>query len=66
MSESLPFRLSAAGRVATWNPGLTRAAHVMLRIRGPDGAPADRRSLNSGRARVLPGERIEAVIPIAD
>jgi hypothetical protein len=62
MSEALPARLSADGRTATWNPALTRAAHVVLRVRRADGETEDRRSMNSGRARVREGERIEAVL----
>ena len=61
MSEPLPARLSADGRTATWNPALTRAAHVLLRVRGAEGAVETRRSMNSGRARVREGERIEEV-----
>lgn len=61
MTEPLPVRLSADGRTATWNPALTRAQQVVLRIRSPDGELDLRRSLNSGRARVREGERIEAV-----
>jgi hypothetical protein len=62
MSEVLPARLSADGRSATWNPALTRAAHVVLRVRRTDGEVEDRRSMNSGRARVREGERIEEVV----
>jgi hypothetical protein len=57
----LPARLSAEGRVATWNPALTRGAHVVLRVRGAGGTLAERLSTNSGRARVREDERIEAV-----
>jgi hypothetical protein len=63
MADHLPARLSDEGRTATWNPALTRAAHVLLRVRRPDGSVDERRSLNSGRARVRDGETIEAVIP---
>ncbi|MBA4158692.1 MAG: hypothetical protein H0X65_14625 [Gemmatimonadetes bacterium] len=63
MSASLPVRLSADGRVATWNPALTRATHVVLHVRHADGLEA-RRTLNSGRSRVREGERIEAVLPV--
>lgn len=63
MTEPLPVRLSADGRTATWNPALTRAQQVVLRVRSTDGALDLRRSLNSGRARVREGERIEAVEP---
>ena len=59
--EPLPARISADGRVVTWNPGLTRAALVLLRVRRRDGGLDHRPSLNSGRARVREGERIEAV-----
>jgi hypothetical protein len=62
MSEQLPVRLSDEGRTATWNPALTRASSVTLHVRGEDGAHEERRSLNSGRARVRSGERIEAVV----
>jgi hypothetical protein len=57
----LPARLSAEGRVATWNPALTRAAHVVLRVRLAAGEIEERLSTNSGRARVREDERIEAV-----
>lgn len=63
MSEPLPVRLSDDGRTATWNPGLTRATHVVLVVRGGDGALAERRAMNGGRARVREPERIEAVRP---
>jgi hypothetical protein len=62
MSEPIPARISDEGRTATWNPALTRAAHVVLRVRRPDGALEERRSMNSGRAKVREGERIEAVV----
>jgi hypothetical protein len=62
MSGLLPVRISADGRAATWNPALTRATRVRLRVRGPDGTLSERPSLNSGRARVREGERIEAVV----
>jgi hypothetical protein len=62
MTEPTPARLSDDGRTATWNPALTRAAHVLLRVAGADGAVQERRSMNSGRARVREGERIEAVV----
>lgn len=61
--QPLPVRLSDDGRVATWNPGLTRATQVVLRVRGADGEIRERRSLNNGRARVREDERIEAVLP---
>ena len=63
MTDHLPARISDDGRTATWNPALTRAAHVLLRVRGGDGGTEERRSMNSGRARVRDGERIEAVVP---
>lgn len=62
----LPARLSAEATVATWNPGLTRATHVVLQVRRADGSAEERRSLNSGRARVREGERIDAVFPLAE
>ncbi len=63
MSEPLPVRLSADGRTATWNPALTRAGQVVLHVHRTDGEVEQRRSLNSGRARVREGERIESVTP---
>lgn len=63
MPDALPVRLSDQGRTATWNPALTRASQVLLRVRGADGATGERRSVNSGRARVREGETIEAVLP---
>lgn len=63
MPEPLPVRLSDQGRVATWNPALTRASQVVLRVRRADGGSEERRSVNSGRARVREGEAIEAVLP---
>ena len=62
MTDPIPARISDDGRTATWNPALTRAAHVLLRVRRGDGVE-ERRSMNSGRARVREGERIEAVVP---
>lgn len=62
MAEELPIRISADGRSATWNPALTRAGRVVVRVRTSDGAVEARHSLNSGRARVREGERIESVI----
>ena len=62
MTDALPARLSDEGRTATWNPALTRAAHVTLRVRRADGTLEERRSMNSGRARVREDERIEAVV----
>lgn len=63
MPDALPARLSDDGRTATWNPALTRAAHVVLRVRRDDGSLDERRSMNSGRAKVRDGERIESVAP---
>ncbi|HLL82345.1 MAG TPA: hypothetical protein VK420_06825 [Longimicrobium sp.] len=63
MTEPIPARLSDDGRTATWNPALTRAAHVVLQVALGDGGREERRSMNSGRARVREGERIEAVRP---
>lgn len=62
MTQPLPARLADEGRTATWNPAMTRAAHVLLRVRRGDGGTEERRSMNSGRARVREGERIEAVL----
>lgn len=62
MPVSIPARLSDDGRTATWNPALTRAAHVILRVRRDDGAVEERRSMNSGRAKVRQGERIDEVL----
>jgi hypothetical protein len=61
MSE-LPVRLGREGQTATWNPAMTRANQVLLRVRVASGALEERRSLNSGRARVREGEKIEAVL----
>jgi hypothetical protein len=63
MAEPIPARLSHDGRTATWNPALTRAAHVILQLSLRDGRREERRSMNSGRARVREGERIESVRP---
>ena len=62
MSTPLPARLSEDRRAATWNPALTRAAHVLVRVRAATGEVEERRSMNSGRARVREGEEIEAVL----
>jgi hypothetical protein len=62
MAGTIPARLSDDGRTATWNPALTRAAHVILQVRRDDGGVEERRSMNSGRARVREGERITAVV----
>ncbi|HEU0014740.1 MAG TPA: hypothetical protein VFQ45_13725 [Longimicrobium sp.] len=61
MSEPIPARLSDGGRTATWNPAVTRAARVLLRVRTAAGAVEERPSMNSGRARVREGEAIEGV-----
>jgi hypothetical protein len=58
----VPARISEDGRVATWNPGMTYAAQVRVRVRLADGAVEERRSMNSGRARVREGEAIEAIL----
>lgn len=63
MSDVLPVRFSADRRVATWNPALTRAAQVWVRVRDAAGVEAERRSVNSGRVRVRVGEQIVAVRP---
>jgi hypothetical protein len=62
MSEPIPARISDDGRVATWNPGLTFATQVLVRVRLPDGSVDERRSMNSGRARVREGEAILAIL----
>ena len=56
------MRLGEGGRTATWNPALSRAAQVLLRVRRSTGEVEERRTSNSGRARVREGERIEAVL----
>lgn len=58
----MPARISDDGRVATWNPAMTFAAHVLVRVRLAGGAVEERRSMNSGRARVREGEAIEAIL----
>lgn len=63
MNPAFAFRLSDEGRTATWNPGLTRAAHVLIQVRAPTGEIQVRRSMNSGRARVRTGEVIEGISP---
>lgn len=63
MTEPIPTRLSDEGRTATWNPALTRSNHVILEVALDDGRREERRSMNSGRARVREGERIAAVRP---
>ena len=60
--QPLLYRAGEEGRSATWNPALTRAAHVLLQVRCEDGNLEVRRSVNSGRARVRNGERIEAIL----
>jgi hypothetical protein len=62
MPAPIPVRLSDDGRTATWNPALTRAAHVILRVCRDDGGVEERRSMNSGRAKVREGERIDVVL----
>ena len=61
MSDSVPARLSDDRRSATWNPALTRAAHVLVHVRTAAGEAEVRRSMNSGRARVREGEQIERI-----
>lgn len=63
MTEPLPIRLSNGDRVATWNPAMTRASQVLVRVVSSGGTREDRRSVNSGRARVREGETIECVLP---
>lgn len=60
--QPLPARISDDGRTATWNPGMTYAAQVIVRVRLADGIVDERRSMNSGRARVRDGETIEAIL----
>lgn len=62
ISEPLPVRLSQDGRVATWNPAVTRAGQVTLHVRRSDGSVEQRRTVNSGRARVREAERIEQIM----
>jgi hypothetical protein len=62
MPEPIPVRISDDGRVATWNPAMTFAPQVLVRVRLPDGSTDERRSMNSGRARVREGEAIEAIL----
>jgi hypothetical protein len=62
MAEPIPVRLSDEGRTATWNPALTRATHVILHVARADGTVDERRSMNSGRARVREDERIVEVV----
>lgn len=60
--QSLPARISDDGRTATWNPGMTYAAQVRVRVRLADGTLDERRSMNSGRTRVREGEAILAIL----
>jgi hypothetical protein len=62
MAEPIPARISGDGRVATWNPAMSFAAQVLVRVRLADGSTDERRSMNSGRARVREGEAIEAIL----
>jgi hypothetical protein len=59
--EEIPVRLRDEGRTATWNPAVTRAAHVILHVLGTDGQVQLRRSVNSGRARVRTDETIVGI-----
>lgn len=61
MSEAIPIRLAPDGTAATWNPSMSRAAHLLVQVRLADGSREERRTVNSGRVRVRPGERIERV-----
>ena len=58
----IPVRLRDEDRTATWNPALTRSAHVIIVVELGDGSSERRRSMNSGRARVREGERIASVL----
>jgi predicted transcriptional regulator len=60
--QPIPARISDDGRTATWNPGMTYAAQVLVRVRVADATFEERRSMNSGRARVREGEAIEAIL----
>ena len=62
MPEPIPARMSGDGRVATWNPAMTYATQVVVRVRLADGGTDERKSMNSGRARVREGETIEAIL----
>lgn len=62
MPQPIPARLSDDGRTATWNPAMTFASHVLVRVRRADGAFEERQSMNSGRARVRENERIESIL----
>jgi hypothetical protein len=63
MTAPLPARISGEGRVATWNPALTRAQRVTLEVVCEGGRVDLRASMNSGRARVREGETIRSVTP---
>lgn len=65
-AEGLRIRLSDGGRTATWNPAMTRAAQVILHVRCGDGTREERRTVNSGRARVRADETIEGVVPLEE
>lgn len=62
MPEPIPARISDDRRVATWNPGMTFSARVLVRVRLASGDTEERPSMNSGRARVRDGEAIEAIL----
>jgi hypothetical protein len=62
MPQPIPARISDDGRTATWNPAMTFASHVLVRVVSPAGTAEERRSMNSGRARVREGERIESIL----
>lgn len=62
MAEPIPARISGDGRTATWNPAMTYAAHVLVRVRTAGGDTEERKSMNSGRARVREGEAIQAIL----
>jgi hypothetical protein len=61
MSTPIPARISADGRVATWNPALTRAQRVVVEVASAEGRVESRTTMNSGRARVREGETIRSV-----
>jgi len=62
VSQPIPARISDEGRVATWNPAMTFAQQVVVRVRLADGSVDERRSMNSGRARVRAPETIESIL----
>ncbi len=62
MPQPIPARISDDGRTATWNPAMTFAPQVLVRVRLPGGGAEERRSMNSGRARVREGEAIESIL----